>query len=312
MIRSGFYIGCLVLGCLASFSPAMADQQTWEDRKREQNSRDHNSQAPSGEQGRRQTSDESDDEYSESRRAPASNSQPTDEEFEAFVDGNLLFVAFHEMGHALVSEFDLPIAGREEDAVDRLAIWLMTPADQESTPDYLINAMEGWFLAGEETMDDVSWWGEHGSNTQRAYQIACLLYGDNPDRHQEVADYAELPDERRESCIDEAQSNNRAWENLLAATIKEDNSPASRAVTVSYESTSEYRDERSYLQSLGLLEDLAELMNETYQLKRGIRLQGAECDEPNAYWDPQNRALTMCYELVREYQDMAQQNLFED
>ena len=39
-----------------------------------------------------------------------------------FLIGNMLFVAAHEMGHAVVSEFDLPIVGREEDAADSLAI----------------------------------------------------------------------------------------------------------------------------------------------------------------------------------------------
>ena len=39
-----------------------------------------------------------------------------------FVVGNLLFVATHELGHAVVSEFDLPILGREENAADDFAI----------------------------------------------------------------------------------------------------------------------------------------------------------------------------------------------
>ena len=33
-----------------------------------------------------------------------------------FVVGNALFVATHEMGHAVISEMDLPVLGRDEDA----------------------------------------------------------------------------------------------------------------------------------------------------------------------------------------------------
>ena len=33
-----------------------------------------------------------------------------------FVTGNVLFVLAHETGHALISVFDLPVLGREEDA----------------------------------------------------------------------------------------------------------------------------------------------------------------------------------------------------
>jgi hypothetical protein len=51
----------------------------------------------------------------------------------SFVEGNLYFLGYHELGHALVSELDLPVVGREEDAVDRLAIWMMTPEEGEGT-----------------------------------------------------------------------------------------------------------------------------------------------------------------------------------
>lgn len=36
------------------------------------------------------------------------------------------FVFFHELGHALVDQYDLPITGREEDAVDELATVVVT------------------------------------------------------------------------------------------------------------------------------------------------------------------------------------------
>jgi Putative metallopeptidase len=42
-----------------------------------------------------------------------------------FVAGNLLFVLFHELGHALVSEMGLPVLGKEEDAVDAYAVLAM-------------------------------------------------------------------------------------------------------------------------------------------------------------------------------------------
>jgi len=42
-----------------------------------------------------------------------------------FVAGNMLFVGFHEMGHALVNQLHLPVLGREEDAVDAFATLAM-------------------------------------------------------------------------------------------------------------------------------------------------------------------------------------------
>ena len=38
-----------------------------------------------------------------------------------FVTGNVLFVLAHEASHAMISEFAIPVVGREEDAADSLA-----------------------------------------------------------------------------------------------------------------------------------------------------------------------------------------------
>src|SRR5262245_22003194 len=35
-----------------------------------------------------------------------------------FVVGNMIFVAAHELGHAVISELDLPVLAREEDTAD--------------------------------------------------------------------------------------------------------------------------------------------------------------------------------------------------
>jgi hypothetical protein len=57
----------------------------------------------------------------------------------------------------------------------------------------------------------VEWWNEHGPDQQRAYQIACLLYGADPKKFSALADEVELPEDRRESCPAEAESNSASW-----------------------------------------------------------------------------------------------------
>ena len=48
------------------------------------------------------------------------DSYPDQEERDAIVEGALTETLLHEVGHALVSVLELPITGREEDAVDQL------------------------------------------------------------------------------------------------------------------------------------------------------------------------------------------------
>jgi hypothetical protein len=55
---------------------------------------------------------------------------------------------------------------------------------------------------------------------------------------------------------------------------------------------------RSFLIRLGLLETVRDYAVQNFAFRPGIRLEAASCGEPNAWWDPQERKLTLCYELV--------------
>lgn len=226
---------------------------------------------------------------------------------DAFIEGNLYFLAYHELGHAFVSEFELPIAGREEDAVDRLAIWMMTP-DEGSEPEYLVGAMQGWFMtAAEVPLSEIAWWDEHGADQQRAFQIACLLYGTDQKQFKGVADKADLPEERRETCEDDAVSNNSVWDQFLADHLRPDDAPKDEAaITITYANTKNFAGDADYLRELGLLEDLGEFMLTQYDFDRGIKLEGQECGEANSYWNSGTRTLTICYELVAQYRNLAE------
>jgi Putative metallopeptidase len=229
---------------------------------------------------------------------------------EAFVEGNLYFIGYHEVGHGLVSELEIPVAGREEDAVDQLATWLMTPGEDDGEPEYLLSAIHGWFqLAAETPLATIDWWGEHGTDQQRGYQVACLLYGSNKGRFAKAAEAARLPLDRRMECGHEARKNDAAWNKLLEEHIRPDGEVApENSVSISYEPTKDFADEAAYLKQIGLLEDLSELLRTNYKLKPGIKMEAVSCEEPNAFWAPPERTLTFCYEMVRKFRDMADAN----
>jgi Putative metallopeptidase len=226
---------------------------------------------------------------------------------DAFVEGNLYFTGYHELGHGLITELNIPIVGREEDAVDRFATWLMTPEKDEGEPNYLLGAMHGWFmLAAEQPLDTIPWWSGHGIEQQRAYQIACLLYGSDEEQFSKVADAARLPDERLGSCVDEAESNAAAWDKLLEPHMRPEGDVAPESsVKIVYETTKAHADEAAYLKKIGLFEDLSNLLRTNYKLKAGIKLEAKTCDEENAFWTPSTRTLTFCYEYVGKFRDMA-------
>ena len=232
-----------------------------------------------------------------------------DEEQAEFVLGNVIFVLFHEIGHALVSEFELPVLGREEDAVDRFATFLLTPEgdeDEESDPStILVDAMSGWFLSANQTeLDDIEWWDEHGPDQQRAYQIACLLYGADPEKFKKMAQEVKLPESRRESCPAEAQGNSASWVKVMEPYTLDDGEKPAKRITVSYGSAGDYRFERDLLKESELLEPIASDISEALQLPRNLKISAKACGEPNAFWDSEAAEIQICYELVREYREM--------
>jgi Putative metallopeptidase len=226
----------------------------------------------------------------------------------SFVDGNLYFLMYHEMAHALISEFSLPVIGREEDAADRLATLLMTPDSKEQEPEYLLGAIQGWFaIANETPLNEIAWWDEHGTDRQRGFQIGCLLYGAEPARYQKLAKLIDLPEDRRETCELESKQNKGSWDSLLEPNlVEEGGAKTAGTIKVEYAPTKEYMAERDYLRELGVLEDIASDMQTYYKFRPEIVVEAKECGQANAFWDGEERKMTLCYELVADFQRLTQ------
>lgn len=130
-----------------------------------------------------------------------------------------LFVFYHEVAHALIHIFDLPITGREEDAADQLAAWVLLEAGVEGRDAALQGAL--WFSdqsrfgrRGEPLWDD------HSLNRQRYYNLLCWVYGSGPKAHAPLLNRQwGLPRERATNCSFEYDRLRRAWSELLAGRV---------------------------------------------------------------------------------------------
>ena len=127
------------------------------------------------------------------------------------------FVLFHEVGHALVDQWDLPVLGREEDAVDAFSTIFMTDIVDEGEF-ALAGADFFYYLAGTGKLSEVDFADEHSFNKQRSYSIACWVYGSNTNRYGYLKSV--LPAERRVRCPDEYRKLKKAWFSLLKPHIR--------------------------------------------------------------------------------------------
>jgi hypothetical protein len=136
---------------------------------------------------------------------------------EQAVNDALLFTTLHEVGHALVNVLDLPITGREEDAVDQLASLILVDGS-EGGDEAAVNGVRS--LPDDEQLDDLAFADEHALNGQRFYNVLCLVYGQDPDAYPEWTKDGTLPEERAARCPDEYARTRASWQHLLAPYLK--------------------------------------------------------------------------------------------
>src|SRR5690606_17107993 len=104
-----------------------------------------------------------------------------------YVRANVRFMVLHETGHALVHLLDLPVTGRQEDAVDQLAAIIMLRfGGLEETPAEVIDNLRmaaNWMLSrstGAYNLDADA--DAHALGGQRYFNLQCLIYGTDPAR----------------------------------------------------------------------------------------------------------------------------------
>ena len=126
-----------------------------------------------------------------------------------------VFFLLHEIGHALVHQLDLPITGREEDAVDGLATVILVEGGSEGDALAAVEHFDAMSRLVADSGEELAFWDEHSLNEQRVYDIACLVYGSNPEAYASMVGPDYLPAERAQRCPAEFERKSRAWEQLL-------------------------------------------------------------------------------------------------
>lgn len=137
-----------------------------------------------------------------------------------YVRANVRFIVLHETGHALVDLLDLPVTGRQEDAVDQLAAILMLRfAGLDETPDEVIGNLgmaANWMLSRSTGAYDLDAYAdEHALGEQRYFNLQCLVYGTDPDGFAGMVEAGDLTAARAAGCARETRSASRAWVRLL-------------------------------------------------------------------------------------------------
>ena len=221
-----------------------------------------------------------------------------------FVTGNVLFVLAHETGHALISVFDLPVLGREEDAADSLATIVSLKMANSFADRVVVNAARGWFLSDQRDRKDGSptpFYDEHGLDLQRAYTIVCLLVGGEPSKFVAFANEVKLPEERQKTCHFDYSNASYSWKQVLTPYMRKSDDPRTK-IEVNYGEPGEYATIAALGRKLQILESVAEWLSDDFVWKTPISLEMQQCgDEVGTRWLPREKKIIVCYEMIREF-----------
>ena len=223
---------------------------------------------------------------------------------EAIVLSNAEHTLWHEAGHALISEFQLPVIGQEEDAVDSFATLAMLAEEDAARLERLLDVAELWLISHDraEAEGPLTYHGEHDLDAQRGLRVICFVAGEGPGRAHELTAEWGLPEERAETCEYDYELALASWDTLLESIARDEGARPAK-ITVTYgESGSHWRD---ILREQELLEYVADYMAGSFDLQDGLTFEAVDCGEANAYWDPQARTVTLCYELLEDFENLA-------
>lgn len=226
-----------------------------------------------------------------------------------YVLGNTVNTLFHEYGHGLVSELGLPIVAKEEDAVDNLANIIMVSKTTDPALDRMLRAVaDDYFASGQFSEDngaEATPWDEHSPDKARAYDVICTLVGADPETYKEAADNAGMPAERQEACAGEYETKLEAWDKLLGPYYLKDGEK-NKKVAVSYgKPNKDAAVMADLVKQSGIMQVVTDEITAMVKLPNDISAAAESCDEENAYWSPDDRKLTLCYEIVQSYYNNA-------
>ena len=232
-------------------------------------------------------------------------------EIRRFASNNSLFVLYHEIGHLLFHQLEMPVLGREEDAADNMATWTLLSQGTKEANRALSDAAQGWVLSGvaynsgEEESDYAE---NHSLDKQRAYQIVCLMVGMDQKSFGPIANEYRIDSDRQDTCQWDYDTVDNSLRRLLGAAGHK-RGQGTDVIVQYHEPGSGLEAAADAFKSSGVFDQVADELRRNYKLKQAVAFNAQRCGEANAFYDPETVEVIFCYELMQDYMDLYSSNL---
>lgn len=222
---------------------------------------------------------------------------------ERFASNNALFVLYHEVGHLLIDQLGFPVLGREEDAADNIATWIMLRKGTAEAHQGLSDAAYGWLLSGlayGAALEESDYYSQHSLDKQRAFQIVCLMVGSDNRAFRAIANRYAIDRFRQDSCRWDYDLVDRAMRGLVESHV--DRRVRSGGVHVTYQTASgALAAPAEAFRRSGVFDRVASEVGKLFPMPRHVRFNARRCGESNAFYDPDTVEIIFCYELMAEF-----------
>ena len=138
------------------------------------------------------------------------------------VIGPLFEVSLHEVAHALFDMLELPVLGREEDAADQVAAYIMLQFGEVAARRLVVGTAYAYKTDEKRSgpcrpVEDYA--SEHSTPAQRAFNLLCIAYGADTKLFADIVSKGYLPKARAEYCEEEYEQVQDAFEILIKPHI---------------------------------------------------------------------------------------------
>ncbi len=143
------------------------------------------------------------------------------------VCGQLFFAVAHELGHAMFDIFDVPIFGRQEDAADQFATFIMLQFGGGVAYRLVEGAAYGYhgYIKNLRQMPTVTlplaaFSSDHGSPEERYFNLICTAYGYDPTLFAD--EMSRIPESRAKKCKFEYSDLKFAFDDVFKSHIDDE------------------------------------------------------------------------------------------
>jgi hypothetical protein len=113
----------------------------------------------------------------------------------------IITIFLHEMAHAVFDLLNIPVLGREEDAADQVATYVLLKLQRDDARSIILAVLSGLELIAKDEQPTREHYADvHSLTAQRLFNVMCMAYGSDQESFSGLVDKGHLPKERAEGC----------------------------------------------------------------------------------------------------------------